>query len=143
MSLLKQAKFSIGIDISYEAIYYAKQHYENHNRKFYVGDMQAIPLRDGSFDGVICLEGFEHVTKDIGLRFIEESKRILKVNGFLIITCPVLNEYGKSTGNPYHLYEYPENELIEILNKNFRILRLERIKGPDGPEYRAVLLNVK
>jgi ubiquinone/menaquinone biosynthesis C-methylase UbiE len=142
-SLLKGSPFMIGVDISSEAIDYAKKHYENERRKFYVGNMQSIPLREDSVDVVVCLEGFEHVSKDIGARFIKESKRILRLNGLLIMTCPVLDKHGKSTGNPYHLYEYPENELIEILNKNFRILRLERIKGPDGPEYRAVLLNVK
>lgn len=142
-SLLKMPSFIIGVDISSEAINYAKKHYENKNRRFYVGDMQFVPLKDDSVDVVICLEGFEHVTKDIGLRFIEESKRVLRSGGLLIMTCPVLNEYGKSTGNPYHLCEYPEYELIKMLNKNFRILRLERIKGPDGPEYRAVLLNIK
>ncbi|MCK5595537.1 class I SAM-dependent methyltransferase [bacterium] len=142
-SLLKGATSVIGIDISKEAIDYAKKHYENDNRKFYIGDMQFIPLENNSIDVLICLEGFEHVTKDIGLDFIKESIRVLKQNGLLIMTCPVLNVEGKTTGNPYHLSEYPEYELIEILNKNFRMFRLERIKGPDGPEYRAVLINIK
>ena len=143
ISLLKRAAFIYGIDISNEAIDYAKKHYENKKRKFYVGVMESIPLKDNSIDVAICLEGFEHVSKEVGIRFIEESKRVLKRDGLLIMTCPVFNEYGKPTGNPYHLSEYPESELIEIINKNFRILRLERIKGPDGPEYRTVLLNIK
>ena len=142
-SLLKTTTFVIGIDISREAIDYAKNHYENKNSKFYIGNMQSIPLKNDSVDVVICLEGFEHVSKDTGIAFLEESKRVLRINGLLIMTCPVLDEYGKSTGNPYHLCEYPEYELIEILNRNFRILRLERIKGPDGPEYRTVLSNIK
>lgn len=142
-SLLRGAKSMVGIDISEGAIDYAKKNYENKNRKFYVGKMQSIPLNDNSIDIIICLEGFEHVPKDTGVRFIEESKRILRPDGLLIMTCPVLNEYGKSTGNPYHLCEYPEYELIKMINKNFRILRLKRIKGPDGPEYRTVLLNIK
>jgi len=142
-SLLRRANSVIGIDISDEAISYATRHYKNKNRTFFVGDMQAINLRDNSVDIVVCLEGFEHVSKDIGARFIAESKRVLKQGGLLIMTCPILNEKGETTGNPYHLSEYPEDELIEILNKNFRILRLERIKGPDGPEYRGVLSNIK
>ena len=142
-SLLKRAAFIIGIDISNKAIDYAKKHYENKKRKFYVGLMQSIPLKDDSIDVVVCLEGFEHVSKDVGVRFIEESKRVLRADGLLILTCPVLNEYGQSAGNPYHQCEYPEHELIEILNKNFRILGLERVKGPDGPEYRGVLSNIK
>ena len=141
-SLLRGAYSVIGIDISDEAISYAKKRYENKNRKFYVGDMQAIDLGDNSVDIVACLEGFEHVSKDIGTRFIAESQRVLKQGGLLIMTCPVLDEKGEMTGNPYHLSEYPEDELIEILNKNFRILSLESVKGPDGPEYRTVLLNI-
>lgn len=80
-SLLKRASFIIGIDVSEEAIDYAKKHYENKNRKFYVGDMQSIPLKDDFVDVVICLEGFEHISKDIGTRFIDESKRVLKWGG--------------------------------------------------------------
>jgi hypothetical protein len=33
--------------------------------------------------------------------------------------------------------------LISILNDNFRVLLLERVKGPDGPEYRMVVENFK
>jgi ubiquinone/menaquinone biosynthesis C-methylase UbiE len=142
-SLLRGAESIIGIDISDEAISYAKEHYETKNRTFCVGDMESITVEDNSIDVVVCLEGFEHVREDIGIRFLEESKRVLKPDGSLIMTCPVLNEYGEPTGNPYHLYEYPEYELIEMLNKNFRIWLLKRIKGPDGPEYRAVLRNIK
>lgn len=142
-SLIKKALFIVGIDISVEAVAYAKKNYEKKNRKFFPGDMRAIPLKDNSMDVVICLEGFEHVDEVAGAMFIRESKRILKEDGKLIITCPVLNEYGNTTGNPYHLCEYPEEKLIRIFNENFRILLLERIKGPDGPEYRTVLANFK
>ena len=142
-SLLKGYKSIIGMDVSIEAIQYANAHYGKEKRTFLAGDMQAIASDDDSFDIIICLEGFEHVTKEIGEKFITESKRVLKQNGLLIMTCPVLNEFANSTGNPYHLNEYPEQELIELLNKNFRIIKLERIKGPEGPEYRAVLSNFK
>lgn len=142
-SLLKGATSITGIDISEEAIDYAKKHYERKNRKFIAGNMDSICLEENSIEILICLEGFEHISREIGKKFISESKRILKFNGLLIMTCPVLNKYGKASGNPYHLCEYPENELIEMLNKNFRILSLERIKGPDSPEYRAILKNLK
>lgn len=142
-SLLKGADIIIGIDISKKAVFYAKTHYKNEFRKFCAGDMQSIILKNDSIDVIICLEGFEHISRNIGCEFLEECKRVLRSEGILIMTCPVLNKYNKPSGNPYHLYEYPEHELIEMLNNNFRILDLERLKGPDGPEYRAVLLNIK
>lgn len=141
-SLLKGASKIIGIDISPEAIDYAKKHFENAKRKFLVGKMENIPLKDNSIDILICLEGFEHVERKIGKEFIKESKRVIKNKGLMILTCPVLNDGEKTTGNPYHLCEYPESELIDVLNRNFRIISLERIDGPDGPEYRAVLEKV-
>ena len=137
-SLLRKARFVLGMDISHEAISYAKKHYENATRRFFVGGMGSISLKNNSCDVLICLEGFEHVSKDEGKSFIQEGKRILRKGGLLVMTCPVLNESGKSTGNQFHLYEYPESELIEILFGNFRVRLLERINGPEGPEYRAV-----
>jgi ubiquinone/menaquinone biosynthesis C-methylase UbiE len=142
-SLLKGYRKITGIDISQEAISYASKNYNGSKRTFQLGDLQRIPLKDDSIDVVTCLEGFEHVERDIGQRFISEAIRVLIKGGILIMTCPVLNCYGLSTVNPYHLYEYPEAELIDILNKNFRIISLERIRGPEGPEYRAVLENIK
>jgi len=142
-SLLRGSQSVIGIDISPGAIEFAKKQYRHKRMQFYVGNMESICLEDNVIDVIICLEGFEHISREACGRFIEESKRVLKTQGLLIMSCPVLNEYGQATGNPYHIYEYPEDELIETLNKNFRILNLERTVGPDGPEYRAVLCNTK
>jgi len=142
-SILKSYKNVIGIDISLEAIEYAKQRYENNRRKFIQGNMAALPLADSSVDVVLCLEGLEHVERDIGLVFIQEAKRVLIPNGLLILTCPVLNEKGKTTENPFHLHEYDEKDLIQILNNNYRIIKLERIIGPESPIYWVVLSNFK
>lgn len=142
-SLLTGYKMIIGIDCANEAIQYAKDHYENKTRKFIVGNMASIDLEDNSVEVILCLEGFEHVSREVGNQFINECKRVLKLNGILVLTCPVLNERGETTGNPYHLCEYPEEELIQILNENFSIIDLKRFEGPDIPEYRAVLKNFK
>ncbi|MDP7423041.1 MAG: class I SAM-dependent methyltransferase, partial [bacterium] len=142
-SLLKGAARITGIDVSEEAITYAQEHYERSDRRFVTGAMESIPLPENDVEVLICLEGFEHVTETFGTQFIEEAKRVLIDGGVLIMTCPVLNECGETTSNPYHFCEYDERKLIVILNDNFRIQRLERIQGPDGPEYRAVLINVK
>ena len=142
-SLLKGASRITGIDISEEAITYAREHYERSDRRYVTGAMESIPLQENDVEVLICLEGFEHVTQTVGKLFIEEAKRVLIDGGVLIMTCPVLNERGETTGNPYHLCEYDERELVVILNDNFRIQNLERIQGPDGPEYRAVLANRK
>ena len=142
-SLLKKTKALIGIDRSAESVGYAADNFRNKICFFLAGDMTSIPLRNNSVEVVICLEGFEHISRENGRLFIDEAKRVLKIGGLLIMTCPVLNECRQSTGNPYHLVEYEEHYLIQILNSNFRILSLDRVQGPDGPEYRAVVSNFK
>jgi ubiquinone/menaquinone biosynthesis C-methylase UbiE len=143
-SLLRGYRFARGIDISEEAIAFARERYQRAGHlEFATGSMDRIPLSDDAVDVIICLEGFEHVNRDTGLAFIMESKRVLRRSGTMILTCPVLDEHGRDTGNPYHLCEYPEQELVSILNDNFRIQKVERFRGPDGPEYRAVCTNFK
>lgn len=143
-SLLEGYQRAHGVDIAEDAVAYAKQHYERPGvLEFQVGGMDAIPLDDDSIEAVLCLEGFEHVSQDIGRGFLEEAQRLMKRGGILIMTCPVLNDEGKDTGNPHHIYEYPEEELVSILNERFRIEELTRIRGPEGPEYRTVVSNLK
>lgn len=143
-SMLKGYAHVHGIDISDEAVSFANHRFAIPDKRiFSQGSMDALPFTDSSKNVVICLEGFEHVSQEIGKGFLLEAKRVLEPDGLLIMTCPVLNTEYKHTGNPYHIYEYPEEELIGLLNDHFRVELLERIKGPDGPEYRTVLSNFK
>ncbi len=141
-SMLRGAQLITGIDIAPDAVEYATQHFANRHLDFKVGSMSEIPMSDNSLDVVVCFEGFEHVAREVGSAFLAESKRVLQRDGLLLMTCPVLNEWGEDTGNPYHVCEYPEEELIEMINRNFRVLHLDRIPGPDGPEYRIVASNL-
>lgn len=142
-SMLHGYHKAMGVDRAEEAVAYAEAHFTTPKLFFKVGDMANIPVSEDSVDIVLCLEGFEHVSKDVGERFLHESSRVLVREGLLLMTCPVLDERGKSTPNPHHISEYPEEELIDMLNRMFRIHSLERIKGFDGPEYRVVLGNIK
>ena len=140
-SLLTCTKKLYGLDIDRGAIEYAKSHYKK--IEFQVGSMAEVPFASESLDVVICLEGIEHVPKEIGVKFFEESLRVLKPFGLLILTCPILNDEGKCSGNPYHVYEYSEKEIINLLNKYYRFVLLERVQGPDGPEIRFVGQKIK
>ena len=50
----------------------------------------SIPLDDNSFDRIIALESAHHF-KPLS-RFLEESKRIIKENGILILAIPVTDQ---------------------------------------------------
>jgi ubiquinone/menaquinone biosynthesis C-methylase UbiE len=141
-SLLKGARKIIGMDISQEAVDFANKRYCCSGREFIQGDMKSLPFPNSHFDVLICLEGFEHVSVSTGRQFLHEAQRVLVSGGILLMTCPILDELGRSTGNPYHIHEYLDTELVDLVNFFFRILYLERIAGPDGPEYKMVLANV-
>ena len=55
--------------------------------KFQVADMnKELPYHDGQFDGVVCIDGIEHIERQFD--FIRECRRIVKPKGFLIISTP-------------------------------------------------------
>lgn len=64
-----------------------------------VSDIASIPVPDKTYDAVMCVEVFEHIPHPI--EAIKEFSRILKKNGYLIITVPVssLTHFA-----PYYFY---------------------------------------
>ena len=116
-SLLQGTHQLVGVDLSQEAIEYARSHYSD-KANFMVGDMRQLPFADESFDLVICLEGIEHVPVDVGKQFIREAKRVLLPSGQIIVTNPLPDP--KRLPNPYHVYEYKFEELRALLEPWFR-----------------------
>jgi ubiquinone/menaquinone biosynthesis C-methylase UbiE len=64
-----------------------------------ISDIASIPVDNESFDAIMCTEVFEHVINPI--EAIQEFSRILKKDGYLIITAPFcsLTHFA-----PYHYY---------------------------------------
>jgi len=65
----------------------------------YVCDIEKIPVKDNSFDVIICTEVLEHVPNPIGA--LKEMARILKSGGKLLITAPLGSHIHR---DPYHFY---------------------------------------
>ncbi len=91
------------------------------------------PFKDNSFDGIICSEVLEHLFNPLVL--INESIRILKKNGIMILTVPNFNSIDNIiTNHQYTLYNlnnqmsiehirhYTLDSLTQILNNRFKIL---------------------
>lgn len=64
-----------------------------------ISDITAIPEPDTSFDAIMCVEVFEHLTEPI--KAIQEFARLLKPGGHLILTAPFCSLTHFS---PYHFY---------------------------------------
>ncbi len=64
-----------------------------------ISDITAIPEPATSFDAIMCVEVFEHLTEPI--KAIQEFARLLKPDGHLILTAPFCSLTHFS---PYHFY---------------------------------------
>ena len=92
-----------------------------------VSDITSIPLPDKSVDAIMCTEVLEHIPDPLAA--IKEFSRLVKPNGYLIITAPFASlthfaPYHFTSGLNRFFYEkhLPENgfEISEIaLNGNF------------------------
>lgn len=64
-----------------------------------VSDIVDIPVKDNSFDNILCIEVFEHIPRPLDA--LRELSRVMKKNGTLILTAPFssLTHYS-----PYYYY---------------------------------------
>jgi SAM-dependent methyltransferase len=85
-------------------------------------DITAIPEPDASFDAIMCIEVFEHLSEPI--KAIQEFSRLLRAGGHLILTAPFcsLTHFA-----PYHFYTGYSRYFYEThLSANgFRIAELQ------------------
>jgi len=73
-------------DISKGALRLSSEKFKNNNINFEVANLQKMPFADNSFDLVICTEVIEHCENPV--EALKELKRILKKDGYLIISAP-------------------------------------------------------
>jgi SAM-dependent methyltransferase len=87
-----------------------------------VGDLASLPLDDGSFDVVVCLEAIEHVRDPQVV--LDELRRILAPAGVLVLSTP--NRDVVLPGNPYHVHEYAPDELEATISRQFAVVKVRR-----------------
>jgi len=118
-SLITGCSTIAGVDVSEEAIVEARHRYGK-LANFHVGSMASLDFPDHSFDVIACLEGIEHVSRDVAQHFIGEAHRILRDGGTLLLSSPYCKN-GKHSGNPHHVYEYQPDEIHALLRPRFDI----------------------
>jgi cyclopropane fatty-acyl-phospholipid synthase-like methyltransferase len=117
----------VGLDISEEAIAYAKRHYRRPNLRYLRGNALSLPTDIGSFDVVVALEVFEHVT-DPGW-FLDQLSAHLREDGVLVVSTPNKLTFSPgfpsdSSPNEYHAREYYRDEFLAILESRFERVSL-------------------
>lgn len=119
--LSKVVKKIVGIDVSKEAIVYAKNNFQSSDINFFKANLEEKLLFDDEyFDAIVSFETIEHLKKQELM--IKEFSRVLKKDGLLIISSPDKKTITKTgVKNPYHIKELSKKEFINLVSKYFSI----------------------
>jgi ubiquinone/menaquinone biosynthesis C-methylase UbiE len=123
--LARRADSVEGVDISEQAITHARQRYGQLQAvKFQVADCTRLPFADDEFERVVSFETLEHL--DAHDELLAEFRRVLKPDGFLILSSPDKATYsdGQNTVNEYHVKELYRNEFEDLTRRYFPASRL-------------------
>lgn len=119
--LAESAATVIGVDIDQASVDHATRRYGplHTNLRYERGSATAIPLADNSVDAVVSFETIEHIHEQQEL--LQEIARVLRDDGFLIISSPDRRMYSDVTGfvNEHHVKELYREEFEALLDKNF------------------------
>lgn len=123
--LLKTAKEVFNGDISELSIAYGNKKYGEYNNHFLKIDAQAMDFPDNFFDVIVSFETFEHLPK--ATSFIQESKRVLKKGGILMVSTPnkvITSPNSTKPRNKFHVKEWDLEQFLNLFKKSFSLLEL-------------------
>lgn len=119
--LAEQAKLVHGIDYHPEAITYCKTHYNAPNIHFFQQDATKLN-GDQEFDVAVCFQAIEHFEQIDD--FLQRVKRLVKINGKILISTPNVKNSKKLRENPFHVNEMNYTQFNNILQKHFESFEL-------------------
>ena len=115
--LAQLARSATGIDVSAEAIAYARAHYPLPNATFLTASATALPFAPASFDLITAFEVIEHLGN--WRELIIETRRLLHPDGIFLVSTPNKLYYAESRAaqgpNPFHTHEFEFAEFREAL----------------------------
>ncbi len=118
--LSKHSEFTVGIDISRNALDHAKRYYNNDRTCFILADGHHLPFKENVFSTIVSCETIEHLTNQRD--FLLELEKKLAKEGIIIISTP--NKNADPTGNskpenPYHTKEFSKEEFLFLTSQFF------------------------
>lgn len=124
-ALLTSAAASVtGVDISAQAVEHATARYTAPNLEFREADCTCLPFRDDEFECIVSFETLEHLHDQQGL--MSEYRRVLKSDGFLLISTPDKAVYSdqQKNENEFHVSELYREQFEALLDEHFPAYRL-------------------
>jgi ubiquinone/menaquinone biosynthesis C-methylase UbiE len=129
---LKPGRKTFALDINKRAISVGSLLWPH--TKFVIGDMVNLPYANATFDTVICIEGYEHITKREQSIYVQEVHRVLSRNGIFIMTLPI-SYPNPDKRNPGHKH-VPANkaEVEDNLKNHFNVILIENFTLLHNPK---------
>lgn len=119
--LARSAATAVGVDVSADAVEFARLNYQAGNLSFELASCTALPFADGVFDLVVGFEVIEHLQD--WRTFLNEVLRVLAPTGQFIVSTPNKLYYTESRGeqgaNPFHVHEFEFEEFRAELQAVF------------------------
>ena len=117
--LAQSANRVCGLDLSHEAVAFAKSNYPASKIEFLVSDCRQLPFASRTVESAVCFEVIEHIAEQEAL--LREVSRVLKPDGLLIISTPNRAYYTEERKevNPFHVREFNFDEFRTILKASF------------------------
>ncbi len=126
------ARTTYGVDISQEAVDYARDKYRKDNLHFQKVDIdEHLPFADNTFDVVLSFQVIEHVQDDEA--YVRQANRVLAPNGvFVVITPDRKNRLlpGQRPWNRWHVREYDGDQLFGLINKYIPVSKRLNMGAP-------------
>ncbi|TSC64696.1 MAG: type 11 methyltransferase [Parcubacteria group bacterium Gr01-1014_106] len=99
--------------------------HKTHPELDHVGDIQRMPLPEGQFDTVLCLQVLEHVSNPE--QALREIHRVLAPGGKLIISVPHLDYLHNEPDDYFRYTKYGLDTLLKRVG--FRVHSMESVGG--------------
>lgn len=119
--LAQHAKSAVGIDVSDDAIAYARAHYPLANLTFQTASATNLPFPPASFDLITAFEVIEHLENWHDL--LIEARRLLHPSGIFLVSTPNKLYYAESRAkegpNPFHVHEFEFTAFRDALGAVF------------------------
>lgn len=131
--LSSTAKSIIGVDISNDAICFAREAYQGENIEFEtISPDERLPFSENSFDVILSFQVIEHVANTI--HYLKEADRVLSPGGTVIIITPDRKHRlfpKQRPWNRWHLREYSPEALKNEVEAVFEVIKMLRMGARD------------
>jgi 2-polyprenyl-3-methyl-5-hydroxy-6-metoxy-1,4-benzoquinol methylase len=115
-----------GMDLSEDAVRYCVENNNTPAVTYSVANAQNLTtIADGAFDIVVSFETIEHLPNVEA--YLDEMVRVLRPGGTFLVSTPdrriasLMYFFFRHPGNKYHVREYTERELLNLLSTRFQI----------------------